>query len=96
MLRFIRENSLTLVMTLLFVLALLAARSRIGMSRPAVLGAILGVAAPVLVLVFVAVANTSPGLAAIHSCHGVPSAGVVPYPIRGRTSGRDRGPPLLA
>ena len=42
---------------LLFVLALLTARARVGMARPAVLGAVLGIAAPVLGLVLLAAGN---------------------------------------
>ena len=70
---------------LLFVLSLLAARARVVMSRPALVGALLGITAPVLVLVFIAVRNPAPELSATLSAEAV--LGALPWLLIGAAAG---------
>ncbi|HET8985455.1 MAG TPA: hypothetical protein VFN03_06830, partial [Trueperaceae bacterium] len=70
---------------LLFVLALILVRARIVGSRPAQLGAVLGIVVPVAILVFVALSYPSPHLSASLSLAGV--LGALPWLILGGVVG---------
>jgi hypothetical protein len=70
---------------LLFVLALVAVRARLAGSRHALLGAVLGIVAPVAILVFVALRYPAPQLSATLSLAGV--LGALPWLLLGGVVG---------
>lgn len=70
---------------LLFVLALLAARARVGVSRPAVFGAMLGIATPLVVLVVVALRFLAADLSAAVSAGSAVRA--LPWLLLGALAG---------